>query len=303
VEAEVVLVNDGVAPSSDACEEPFINASDLIGQIALIDRGSCTFADKIRRAQDAGAIAVIIANNEEEDFVFIGGDGSGLIIPAVGVTHDAGQILRALPSGTTLRVELQKGTVHGRPFLNTPPVFQASSSLSHWAESTEPDLLMEPIISSGTIASPDLALTALRELGWQVRNIPFPSLDYALWTEVNELGDLQPSADDDQDGATNLEEYAFGSDPLDPLSRPQIDFRVNSVGENFLTFERSNQAADLTYTVTVSNDLHSWMPLPASEGDTTTSTPGNPENLLIQRELEILLEKRFFQVNADFENP
>jgi hypothetical protein len=102
---------------------------------------------------------------------------------------------------------------------------------------------------------------------------------------------------------TNLEEYAFGSDPQDALSRPQIALEVDLVGESFLAFERSNQAADLSYAVMVSNDLQSWTTLPASEGDSATISPNNAENLAVRRELEALLEKRFFQVKAEFEAP
>jgi hypothetical protein len=37
-----------------------VNGAQIAGHIALIDRGTCTFVDKAKRAQDAGAIAVII---------------------------------------------------------------------------------------------------------------------------------------------------------------------------------------------------------------------------------------------------
>lgn len=39
------------------------NSDDLKDAIAVFDRGSCYFVDKVRRAQKAGAIAVIIINN------------------------------------------------------------------------------------------------------------------------------------------------------------------------------------------------------------------------------------------------
>jgi hypothetical protein len=38
-------------------------AGSLAGKIALISRGSCSFSAKIRNAQDAGAVAVLIVNN------------------------------------------------------------------------------------------------------------------------------------------------------------------------------------------------------------------------------------------------
>src|SRR5207248_1304819 len=40
-----------------------IASSAVRGNVALIDRGTCAFTVKAKNAQDAGAIAVIIANN------------------------------------------------------------------------------------------------------------------------------------------------------------------------------------------------------------------------------------------------
>ena len=56
------MVNDGSAPTADACQRLARNA--LTGKMRVIDRGTCTFADKILNAQRAGAIGVIIVNNE-----------------------------------------------------------------------------------------------------------------------------------------------------------------------------------------------------------------------------------------------
>ncbi|MBI5479011.1 MAG: M36 family metallopeptidase [Deltaproteobacteria bacterium] len=57
----VVLVNDGTAPTADACETI---ANDVAGKIALLDRGTCTFKQKAVNAQAAGAGGVILANNQ-----------------------------------------------------------------------------------------------------------------------------------------------------------------------------------------------------------------------------------------------
>ncbi|MDZ4081769.1 MAG: S8 family serine peptidase, partial [Bdellovibrionales bacterium] len=54
------------------------------GKIAFIDRGVVAFADKIKRAAEAGAIGVIIANNQPGDpIVMGGGDGTKYEIPGV----------------------------------------------------------------------------------------------------------------------------------------------------------------------------------------------------------------------------
>jgi len=61
ITAQIVLMNDGAAPTDDACEAA--PAGSLTGKIVLIRRGSCTFESKVVKAQDAGAVAVIIMNN------------------------------------------------------------------------------------------------------------------------------------------------------------------------------------------------------------------------------------------------
>src|SRR5438876_116555 len=47
-------------------------AGSLTGKIALISRGTCTFSQKIRDAQDAGAVGAIIVNNVAGDPIAMG---------------------------------------------------------------------------------------------------------------------------------------------------------------------------------------------------------------------------------------
>src|SRR5690606_10909375 len=49
--ADVTLVDDGVGTARDGCETPFVNAAAVAGRIALIERGTCTFAAKVKNAQ------------------------------------------------------------------------------------------------------------------------------------------------------------------------------------------------------------------------------------------------------------
>ena len=51
-------------------------ATDLTGKIALISRGVCTFSTKIRNAQDAGALAVLVSNNTAGDGIYMAEDGT-----------------------------------------------------------------------------------------------------------------------------------------------------------------------------------------------------------------------------------
>ena len=73
---DLVLAMDGTSPTEDACSA-IMNSSAVNGKIAVIRRGECTFDDKVKRAQDAGAIAVIVVNNVSGAPILMGGDGLG----------------------------------------------------------------------------------------------------------------------------------------------------------------------------------------------------------------------------------
>jgi len=104
---DVVLVNDGVAATgggttSDGCEA-FTGVS---GQIALLDRGFCNFTVKVENAMAAGAVGVIVANNQGDDPIVMGGTPTTTItIPAVMIGQTDGTTLKgALPTTATVRI-------------------------------------------------------------------------------------------------------------------------------------------------------------------------------------------------------
>ena len=96
ITGDLVLVEDGAAPINDGCSQ-FTNAAALNGKIAVIRRGVCAFTQKVKRAQDAGALAVIIANNVY-DFPFSqGGTDASITIPSIMVSREDGDaIINAL---------------------------------------------------------------------------------------------------------------------------------------------------------------------------------------------------------------
>ena len=53
-----------------------LSASSLSGRIAVLSRGTCTFSTKIRNAQTAGAVAVLVVNNVAGDPTAMGTDGT-----------------------------------------------------------------------------------------------------------------------------------------------------------------------------------------------------------------------------------
>ena len=82
-----------IAEVGQAFEED-IPPEGLNGKIALIERGTITFQEKVNRVEDAGAVAAIIFNNEPGNFR--GRLISGSFIPAVSMTRADGLRLRDL---------------------------------------------------------------------------------------------------------------------------------------------------------------------------------------------------------------
>jgi len=88
-------------------------AGSLAGKIGLIERGgtaNCTFAVKVKNAQNAGAIAAIIYNNAAAiNFPFsMGGTDATITIPSVLITNDEGEYIKTqLTNSVTVNVTLK----------------------------------------------------------------------------------------------------------------------------------------------------------------------------------------------------
>ena len=92
----------------DGVSAPLDNAEDIAGNIALIKRGSCTFSEKVERAQLAGATAVVIYSDNRPPTV-LGGDGS-YDIPGGMIANTEGQALAdAITGGENVSVLLSAG--------------------------------------------------------------------------------------------------------------------------------------------------------------------------------------------------
>jgi PA domain-containing protein len=94
-----VLANDGVATApagttTDACE-PLVGFP--AGAIAVVDRGTCDFSVKALNAQQAGASAVIVADNQPgvPTTMGVGAVGNDVTIPAVRLSQADGNALKA----------------------------------------------------------------------------------------------------------------------------------------------------------------------------------------------------------------
>jgi extracellular elastinolytic metalloproteinase len=102
LQADLVLADAGTGTTTACGRFP---RGVFAGMIALIDRGDCTFADKVTNVQRAGAVAAIIANNDGDLIFTMGGSGGGIRIPSVFIGQSSGVALKAsLPLSATVRL-------------------------------------------------------------------------------------------------------------------------------------------------------------------------------------------------------
>jgi autotransporter-associated beta strand protein len=95
--------------------------------------------------------------------------------------------------------------------------------------------------------------------------------DYDNWELANGVSGTETD-DDDADGLSNFEEYAFGLDPTGGSSVNPITVQLNKAAKSFSYQRRDNGLTGLTYTVWFSTDLSTW------SQDTGASQPdGTPD--------------------------
>ena len=150
------------------------------GKIAYIDRGNCNFTVKVKNAQNAGALAVIIGNVSSSVNPDIPPNMSGtddtITIPAVSVAlTDANSIKAQLPGGVNASILLDHTAFSGadsanRALMYAPNPVESGSSVSHFDTSAFPNQLMEPDINDDlthSVTPPqDLTFDLLRDIGW-----------------------------------------------------------------------------------------------------------------------------------------
>lgn len=91
--------------TTDACS-PIANAAAVSGNIALIDRGTCSFDIKVKNAQNAGARAVIVADNAPGMPIGMTISDVTITIPSVRVSQADGNALKANLAGLNATVAL-----------------------------------------------------------------------------------------------------------------------------------------------------------------------------------------------------
>lgn len=91
--------------------------ASLKGHVALIDRGKVTFADKIKRAAEGGAIGVVVVNSVPGEPMAMGGDGGPYEIPGIMITKDLGEKIKEQMKTGEVRIQFKNADKIQRPEL------------------------------------------------------------------------------------------------------------------------------------------------------------------------------------------
>ncbi|WP_088044246.1 S8 family serine peptidase [Bacillus sp. EAC] len=110
IDKEYNVVNVGIGTEED------YTGKDLNGKVALISRGTLTFDEKIRRAAEKGAAAILLYNNVDGDIPYFLGENSGYVPTFKMKTDEGTQLvneLNANPNATVKISDLQSNMTTG----------------------------------------------------------------------------------------------------------------------------------------------------------------------------------------------
>jgi hypothetical protein len=232
VTGDVVLAQS--ATGTDGCS-PITN--DVSGKIALIDRGTCAFVVKVKAAQDAGALAVLVADNVLAlPPPGLGGADPTITIPSGRISQPDGSSIKAnLAGGVRVRMGLdtsvRAGTdrVKGQVMLAALNPVALGSSISHYEAVASPNQIMEPAINVDLVSSveppEDLTTPLLTDLGWFTdRDGVLDGEDFCLGSDISPtvvVGSCDSGAGNDvnHNGCTNAD-VVNACLPLLERSRP-----------------------------------------------------------------------------------
>lgn len=100
---------EGITPDM-LCGEA-TNAGDLAGNIAFANRGACSFSLKAYYAQQAGALGLVIGNNDQANpdqiILMAAGDSAAAVtIPTLSISYNSAQVIMGEIEFTDITVEM-----------------------------------------------------------------------------------------------------------------------------------------------------------------------------------------------------
>jgi len=304
----VVPDADSIYPHklSLACDPPFEGlpaGADLTGKIALLGRGDCDFTVKVRNAQIAGAVGVIMVNRVPGEAPFVmshNGLEAKPTIPAVMVSLEDGAIIddhdgdsstiHALgvyvtkPEDTNLMAGFSSwGPTHGdlliKPDVVAPGADIISSFPRHHCDPLPPEGCWS-FLGGTSMATPHLAGTAAVVRGahpdWtaaQVRSAVVNTAQQGLLRHP-ETGAVTDDAQIVGAGLVDVADSVGATGALDPVSTSFGNVSSGSGGSRSSSVVITNiSSATNTFTVSVTDTSNDGVQF-GTNGGTVTLAPG-----------------------------
>ncbi len=147
-------ISAGIATTNDGCSPSPYAAGSLTGAVVVIRRGTCGFSEKVNNATAAGALAVVIANNQAG---IILPSVPGTTIPVFSVVQTDGDALAAFgnanPTTTTAQIAF--------PSVGLPNVADALAAFSSRGPAGSFNLIKPDITAPGVAVLAAVSGTAL----------------------------------------------------------------------------------------------------------------------------------------------
>ena len=250
------------------------------GNIALIQRGTLYFSEKVTNAMNAGAIATIIYNNVEEDLNglrpwLLDGVPNEPWIPSFSISQADGQtLLQALPLTATLRPlittidpsSIQYAYLSGTSMAS--PVVTAAVAFAAHNFPAETMAQRRARILNNVATLPSLSNKVASGGVVNLRKIVDTDEDNLPdWWEMDHFSTLANTnnQDPDNDGYSNRDEFLSETDPTDASDRPyfKTDLKVSNLtftNSDALSFEFMTHPG-YTYSIQSMNSLseNTWI--------------------------------------------
>lgn len=288
---------------------------EVNGNIALIQRGTLYFSDKVINAMNAGAIATIIYNNVEENPYglrpwLLDGVSEEPWIPSFSISQTDGQnLLQALPLTATLRpliVTIDPSSIQYAYLSGTSMASPVVTAAVAFAAHNFPDETMDQRharILNNVATLPSISDKVATGGVVNLRKIVDTDEDNLPdWWEMDHFSTLDNtnSQDSDNDGYSNRDEFLSKTNPTDASDRPSFKTDLNVSNLTFtnsdaLSFEFMTHPG-YTYTIQSMNSLseNTW-------NDTTQSNltgDGIPMKVTIDALTSGTEDKQFFRLQA-----
>ena len=234
-----------LAEPVEACNDaPLTNGDELVGKVALIARGSCSFTEKFINAQNAGAIGALVYTYDGTSPFSMGGEDPAVAITGSMISFADGQALTASVLAESTSVIFTDTAASGEAVEvgNTIASFSSRGPNLNTYDIIKPDITAPGVkILAATTSAPMLGTQGETFKYLQGTSMSSPHIagmaalfkeSNSSWSPAQIKSAMMTTARQNltkEDGSTQADPYDFGSGHIAPVSAldPGLLFDTN----------------------------------------------------------------------------